>query len=75
MLLVFESTESPEAIELHTDKEGMAHLIDELKRLMEGTDNHIHLMTPAWAGQDLTEEPVGEGNKTIHQVNVYCWKE
>ena len=40
------------------DKEGLAFLIEKLESLRNGPD-HCHLMTPSWAGTDLTETKQG----------------
>ena len=49
--------EHPE-IALCFDAEGLDLLIRKLEHLREKVD-HLHLMTPAWAGQELTEELAG----------------
>jgi hypothetical protein len=40
------------------DDDGLHTLIDKLQRL-QGKCDHTHLMTPAWAGNELTEEKQG----------------
>lgn len=40
------------------DDEGLGILIGKLQSLME-TKDHLHLMTPSWAGDDLTEDKIG----------------
>jgi hypothetical protein len=40
------------------DAEGLDVLIRKLEHLRSKVD-HLHLMTPAWAGQELTEELAG----------------
>lgn len=45
-------------VALCVDDEGLEVLIRKLERL-RGRRDHEHLMTPAWAGADLTESKQG----------------
>ena len=58
-----EKSEQPE-VALCFDAEGLDLLIRKLEHLRSKVD-HLHLMTPAWAGQDLTEELAGGGKYKI----------
>lgn len=49
--------ENPE-IALCFDAEGLDVLIRKLEHLRSKVD-HLHLMTPSWAGQELTEDLAG----------------
>jgi 5'-deoxynucleotidase YfbR-like HD superfamily hydrolase len=49
--------ENPE-VALCFDADGLEVLIRKLEYLRSKVE-HIHMMTPAWAGQELTEEPAG----------------
>ena len=40
------------------DEEGLDLLIEKLQRL-RGKRDHTHLMTPSWAGDELTEQKQG----------------
>lgn len=40
------------------DDEGIGILISKIQSLM-GTKDHLHLMTPSWAGDELTEDKIG----------------
>ena len=51
------------------DSEGLNFLILQLQELRE-ISGHIHLMTPAWAGNELTENMLGSGNILINHVKV-----
>lgn len=46
--------------------EGLELLISKLMKLRGGPD-HLHLMTPAWAGSELTEE--GQGGPRYEVCN------
>lgn len=46
------------------DDEGLEKLISYLESL-RGRHDHQHLMTPAWAGNELTEEKHGDGHYVL----------
>ena len=61
--------DNPE-VALCFDEEGANTLIRKLEYLRSKTD-HLHLATPAWAGEDLTEDLVGgEGYQLIHSLRL-----
>lgn len=74
-LLTFEITPDGEEIEIHCDEQGAQDLILYIQRMLGSTkpQNHEHLSTPTWAGDELTEEKQGENNKLINQVTVHIW--
>ena len=71
-LLTFELDESGECLEIHGNKEGLQELINTLKQALEA-DDHMHLMTPSWGGDNLTEIKQGNDNKLINHVKVFSW--
>ena len=59
MTLTVEITDGPcPEVAIAFDSEGLELLIKRLTSLRNHID-HLHLMTPAWAGQDLSEEGRG----------------
>ena len=56
-------------VEIYVDREGLSLLINKLKTL-ESKGGHVHLMTPAWAGNELNEELIGEGNTLINHICI-----
>jgi hypothetical protein len=46
------------------DDEGLEFLIQKLTRL-RGKKDHEHLMTPSWAGAELSEDKQGGGDYTL----------
>ena len=40
------------------DADGLRLLLKRLESLLTRVD-HVHLMTPSWAGNEMTEDPVG----------------
>jgi hypothetical protein len=65
-MLTFEYN-TDEQLEVYCDRDGLESLLRELVILKE-RGGHTHLMTPSWAGQELTEERQGEHTTLIHHV-------
>lgn len=57
-------------VEVFCDSAGLELLIRQLDFLRHGS-THVHLMTPAWAGDELSEKVVGEGNMLINHLKIY----
>lgn len=62
---------------VHADRKGLTRLIDELVSLRDKVDagvcEHVHLMSSAWGGSDLSEEKgCGEGDLADH-LKIYAW--
>ena len=55
-----------EEVAICFDKEGLDELIKHLEKLRKKPD-HTHLMTPSWAGTELTE--IKQGGKKYSLVN------
>ncbi len=52
------------------DDEGLDRLIEKLTRL-RGKLDHMHLMTPEWAGEDLTSDKQGgEGYELSNHLRL-----
>lgn len=49
---------APAEVAICCDEQGLNLLIEKLQRL-RGKQEHIHLMTPSWAGSELTEQKQG----------------
>jgi len=58
-----ENTEQGE-IAICFDDDGLALLLKKLK-FLENNNGHLHLMTPSWGGNELTEVPQGSDNYTL----------
>jgi Immunity protein 32 len=56
-------------VEIFCDKDGLSLLIRQLERLKTGPA-HIHLMTPAWAGNELAETTFGKATALINHLRV-----
>jgi len=63
--------EGSSEVEIYCDESGLKELIKKMEALREG-ETHVHFMTPAWAGNELSEETVGESNALIHHLVIAC---
>lgn len=73
-LLTFESDKENELIEIHCDQKGLENLkflIDSL--LSTHAPDHIHLMTKAWGGKELSEKKQGSENTLVNHVKIFKW--
>lgn len=73
-MLTFEITTDGDTLEIHADRQGLTALIEHLKRLLQIGEGHVHLMTPAWGGDELSEEEQGTGNTLMNHVRVVLWE-
>jgi Immunity protein 32 len=74
-LLTFEWDDKNKVLEIHTDGEGLEKLRLMLTHLTESKKNdHIHLMTPNWGGNELSNEKQCELNELIDHVKIYKWE-
>ena len=64
---------------MHADAEGLSVLISSLERLRRAVErgecDHDHLMTPEWAGSELSEKKGIESGAVIHHLKIYGWTE
>ncbi|MCW3475105.1 Imm32 family immunity protein [Rhodovastum sp. RN2-1] len=66
-MLTVELNQGQDRVEIYVDEEGarvLQHLLDVLRR----RGGHDHLMTPSWAGTELTEVARGQGTKLMHHL-------
>jgi hypothetical protein len=76
-VLSFAADKDASQLFIHADAVGLDVLIKSLARLRsklnDGTCDHDHLATDAWAGDELTEKSLPEGVRAIHHVKIYAW--
>ncbi|GAC42104.1 Imm32 family immunity protein [Paenibacillus popilliae] len=71
--VTFEYNDRDEKIEIHANELGLKFLISQLEKLLiEKSD--LHLMTPSWGGDELSEEKQCETNKLISHVKIFHWE-
>ena len=69
-MLTVEYNKIRKRIEIYCDSEGLEILINKLNSLKKNK-GHTHLMTPSWAGYELTEEKQGgERNILINHLKI-----
>jgi hypothetical protein len=69
-MLVFELTPEGDQLEIHADEAGLAVLQRQLGFLVRGS-SHVHLKTPSWAGDELTEVAQGKDHRILNHVKIY----
>ena len=73
-MLTFEWDKDSEQLEVHTDNKGLEVLIKKMSQLksVEGKD-HLHLMTEAWGGSELSDEKQNDQAILINNVKIFKW--
>jgi len=73
--LSFEWDEKREVLEIHTNRKGLEALILQLQMLLntKADNDHMHMMTPLWGGEELTSERQNETAKLINHVEIFRW--
>jgi Immunity protein 32 len=56
-------------VEIFCDSEGLTLLSKQLEHLKFGS-SHVHLMTSAWAGNELGEKPFGQGTILVNHLRI-----
>ena len=74
-ILTFEWNQESEKLEIHCDHLGMKRLIGYLERLLSVSGNeHSHLMTSEWGGNELGSEQQNERSVLINHVKICKWE-
>lgn len=68
-MLTVEINKKDESIEIFCDKEGIELLTKKIRILSE-KGGHVHLMTPSWAGNELSEEKQGLENELVNHLRI-----
>lgn len=81
-LLSFVTDDNGDRVFIHVDKNGLDLLIKELtwlrKKLEAGACDHTHLMSPDWAGDELTTSKLKDHEdevNIVHEVKIYGWND
>ncbi len=67
--LTFELSDDNLVLNIFGNEEGLKSLISSIEKVIKYND-HDHLMTPSWAGYELSEEPQGENTKILNKVTI-----
>jgi hypothetical protein len=74
-LHTFEWDSKNEILEVHANQQGLVKLINSLEILMNSVENnHVHLMTLLWGGDELSSEIQSENNDIINHVKIIKWE-
>lgn len=73
--LSFEWDEKGEKLEIHGNREGLENLVRILQSLLAKDENdHVHLMTPQWGGEELSSEQQNPEATLVNHVKILHWK-
>lgn len=64
-------------VEIHLNDEGVEFLMNRLNKLKKNSENeHEHLMTPDWGGNEITniKQNLDEKIKLMHHLKLVYWK-
>lgn len=76
-VLTIEFDKENELAELHLNKKGAKYLRELLDKLIETDEqDHFHLMTKDWGGDELTMEKQNQSEEVdlLHQLKIMYWK-
>lgn len=69
-LLTFEISNDHQQLHIFGNRQGLSSLICKLAVVLKAGD-HDHLMTPSWAGQELTETLQASDTKILNKVTIH----
>lgn len=74
-ILSLEIDQKSQKVELHLNEAGLTHLLDILNfiKANKKQDEHYHLMTPSWGGEELTEEKQNDASNLVNHFQVVFW--
>ncbi|WP_319561732.1 Imm32 family immunity protein [Marispirochaeta sp.] len=72
-LLSIELNKSTEQIEIHCNEDGLLLLVDKLESLKSMKNDHIHLKTSEFGGDDLSSDLIGIENEKINELKIFLW--
>lgn len=73
-LLSFELSHDKNEIEIHANDAGLSFLLEALNQLAANpSDEHIHLMTPKWGGNELSDDLQNTDNTVINHARIFLW--
>ncbi len=73
-LLTFELGSKNEILEIHGNQKGLEKLKTLIDFLLAKTSNdHIHLMTESWGGDELSDDKQCSENEIINHVKIFKW--
>ncbi len=74
-LLAFEWDPEKQVLEIHANRMGLEKFKNDLESLINVPGNdHIHLMTPLWGGDELTADAQSENDIVVNHVKIFKWE-
>ena len=73
--ITFELNKETNSVEIHGSPAGLKYLSKVLLELSEETKSDVHLMSPSWGGEELSNDKHGLENSLIHHVKIFCWSD
>ncbi len=61
-------SEAPDELEIYLDMAGLESLLAQLNFLKERRTDHVHLMSEAWGGAHLDDQPQSADATALHHV-------
>lgn len=58
---------------MHLDAQGIDRMIEILNSLRGKGNADVHLFTPEWGGEDLSEEPQNESLAVMNHLKIMAW--
>lgn len=73
MLISVELEKDLDVVNIILDNKGVDFLIEQLERVKK-LQTHEHLTSSFFGGDELSNEPLNEGSKSIHMLNIGIYK-
>ena len=73
--LTFELTKDGDQLEIHGNEEGLRDLAEVIEKLLKepNIQEHTHLMTESWGGDELSPKSYYDGHTLLNMVTIYLW--
>lgn len=72
-LLTFEMDIKNEVLEVHCNERGLEKLKIMIDALAAKKQDHVHLMTKEWGGNELSGEKQSQENQLVNHVKIFKW--
>lgn len=73
-MLTFEWDKESERLEIHADTQGLNDLLVQLEKLSDcKEEEHVHLMTEDWGGNELSNDKQNSSSELINHVKILKW--
>ena len=73
-MLTFEWDKESEQLEIHANAKGLNDLVAQLTKLASYREEHLHMMTEDWGGEELSSDKQNSNAELINHVTVFKWE-